>query len=92
MVRTVVIRRQNLYTDSDPSFGTVDHLDQRRPHGQDTSWVQIFFHPDNNNSKGTSMRKASSRGFGFTAIAILVILMACSALFTRAEAAIICLF
>lgn len=94
MVRTVVIRRQNLYTDSDPSFGTVDHLDQRRPHGQDTSWVQIFFHPDNNNnnSKGTSMRKASSRGFGFTAIAILVILLACSALFTRAEAAIICLF
>lgn len=38
------------------------------------------------------MRKASSRGFGFTAIAVLVILMACSALFTRAEAAAIWLF
>jgi hypothetical protein len=87
-----VIRQQNLYTGSDPSFGTVDHFDQRRPHGQDSSWVQIFFHPDNNYSKGFSMRKASSRGFGFTAIAVLVILMACSALFTRAEAAIICLF
>jgi hypothetical protein len=32
------------------------------------------------------MRKASSRGFGFTAIAILVILMALSAVMTTAEA------
>ncbi|WP_208931735.1 hypothetical protein [Rheinheimera sp. F8] len=92
MVRTVVIRQQNLYTDSDPSIGTVDHLDQCRPHGQDTNWVQIFFTLITITVKGPSMRKASSRGFGFTAIAVLVILMACSALFTRAEAAIICLF
>ena len=35
------------------------------------------------------MRKASSRGFGFTAIAVLVILMAFSALFTSAEAAVL---
>lgn len=32
------------------------------------------------------MRKASSRGFGFTAIAILVLLMALSAFLTKAEA------
>ncbi len=32
------------------------------------------------------MRKASSRGFGFTAIAIFVILMGLSALMTSAEA------
>jgi hypothetical protein len=32
------------------------------------------------------MSKASSRGFGFTAIAILVILMALSAVLTTAEA------
>ncbi len=32
------------------------------------------------------MSKASSRGFGFTAIAILVILMALSAVMTTAEA------
>lgn len=32
------------------------------------------------------MSKASSRGFGFTAIAILVILMALSAMMTTAEA------
>jgi len=32
------------------------------------------------------MRKASSRGFGFTAITILVILMALSAVMTTAEA------
>ncbi|MFC4655133.1 MULTISPECIES: hypothetical protein [Rheinheimera] len=32
------------------------------------------------------MRKASSRGFGFTAIAILVGLMALSAFLTKAEA------
>jgi hypothetical protein len=32
------------------------------------------------------MRKASSRGFGFTAIAILVFLMALSAFLTKAEA------
>jgi len=38
------------------------------------------------------MRKASSRGFGFTAIAVLVILMAFSALFTSAEAAALWLF
>lgn len=31
------------------------------------------------------MRKASSRGFGFTAIAILVLLMALSAFLTKAE-------
>jgi len=33
------------------------------------------------------MRKASSKGFGFTAIAILVGLMALSAFLTKAEAA-----
>ncbi|WP_233081272.1 hypothetical protein [Rheinheimera soli] len=32
------------------------------------------------------MRKASSRGLGFTAIAILVLLMALSAFLTKAEA------
>lgn len=32
------------------------------------------------------MSKASSRGFGFTALAIAVILMALSAFLTRAEA------
>jgi hypothetical protein len=32
------------------------------------------------------MRKASNRGFGFTAIAILVLLMALSAFLTKAEA------
>jgi hypothetical protein len=32
------------------------------------------------------MRKASSRGFGFTAIAVVVCLMALSAFLTKAEA------
>ena len=35
------------------------------------------------------MSKASSRGFGFTAIAILVILMALSAVLTTAEACLL---
>jgi hypothetical protein len=35
------------------------------------------------------MRKAYSHGFGFTAIAILVLLMAFSALMTSAEAAVL---
>ncbi len=34
------------------------------------------------------MRKASSRGFGFSAIAVLVLLMALSAILTPAEAAV----
>ncbi len=34
------------------------------------------------------MRKASSRGFGFSAIAVLVFLMALSAILTTAEAAV----
>lgn len=34
------------------------------------------------------MRKASSRGFGFSAIAVLVLLMALSAILTTAEAAV----
>ncbi len=33
------------------------------------------------------MRKASGRGFGFSAIAVLVLLMALSAILTTAEAA-----
>ncbi len=35
------------------------------------------------------MRKASSRGFGFSVIAVLVVLMALSALLTSAEAAVL---
>jgi hypothetical protein len=35
------------------------------------------------------MSKASSRGFGFTAIAVVVVLMALSAFLTRAEAAVL---
>ena len=42
--------------------------------------ITIFF------SLRFCMRKASSRGFGFTAIAILVLLMALSAFLTKAEA------
>jgi len=37
------------------------------------------------------MRKASSRGFGFSAIALLVLLMALSAILTTAEAAVLVL-
>lgn len=37
------------------------------------------------------MRKASSRGFGFSAIALLVLLMALSAILTTAEAAVLLL-
>lgn len=37
------------------------------------------------------MSKASSRGFGFTAIAVVVCLMALSAFLTRAEAAFLML-
>jgi len=92
MLTAVVIRPQTVYTGDDPNNESVDPFDQRWLYGRNFGWVQQVLQPDNKKNEGPPMRKASSRGFGFTAIAVLVILMAFSALFTSAEAAALWLF
>ncbi len=86
-----MIRHESVYTGPDPILETVDPFDQRRLDSRNAKWVHFSLTLIKKTKRVSSMRKASSRGFGFTAIAVLVILMALSALFTSAEAAVLLL-